>query len=55
MQYLEKDKDITELSNFKTPAKAAYFFELACEHDVQKLSEIDNFCRQRDIPLLLVG
>ena len=55
MEYLEKDKNITELSNFKTPAKAAYFFELACEHDVQKLSEIDNFCRQKNIPLLLVG
>jgi len=34
MDILEKNKDITDLSNFRTPAKAKYYYEISSEDDL---------------------
>jgi len=43
LNYLIKDKDITDLSNFKTKAKAKYYFELNNICDIEKINEIYLF------------
>lgn len=53
--FLKENIDITHLSNYKTPASARYYFEVNSESDVTKLSEIYEFCRQQDIPYLIVS
>ncbi len=55
LPYLQINTDITHLSNYKTPATARYYFEVNSEPDVTKLSEIYSFCRQQDIPYLVVS
>jgi hypothetical protein len=37
MDFLQKNTDITHLSNFKTPAKTKYYFEINKESDVELL------------------
>jgi len=54
-EYLQKNINITHLSNYKTPATARYYFEVNEEPDIQKLSEIRNFCRQENIPYLIIA
>lgn len=54
MKILQKNKDITELSNFKTPAIARFYFEINDLDDVKKLSEIFNFAEKEKIKILFV-
>jgi len=55
MEYLEKNKNITELSNYKTPAKAQYFFELKTEEDIGKLFRVIQWAKKEDIQTLFVS
>lgn len=54
MDFLEKNKDITELSNFKTPAKAKYYFEINSEKDVEQLKPIYDFANLHNVKILIV-
>ncbi len=54
IDYLIKDKDITELSNFKTKAKAKYYFEIHNRQDIKKLSDIYNYSKKNNINILFV-
>jgi hypothetical protein len=40
---LIKNKNITELSNFKTTAFAEYYYEINYRKDIEMLSDIYNF------------
>jgi len=55
LNFLEENKDITELSNFKTKAIAEYFFELKEEKDVAKIKEIVDFVHQNNLKILFIG
>jgi len=55
MQYLEKNKDITNLSNYKTPAKTDYFFELQKKEDIDKIFETYTWAKQKNLPILFVS
>lgn len=55
LSFLETNKDITELSNFKTPARAQFFYEVQNESDIDKVKEIYDFSRQKNLKVLIVG
>ncbi len=55
MDYLERNKDISTLSNFKTPAKTEYYFEVSTEDDIKKIFEIYQWAKMSHLPLLLVS
>ena len=46
-KYLQKNKDIASLSNFKTPAKAKYYFEINSRQDVDKIVDIVYFVKNK--------
>lgn len=52
---LISDKDITQLSNFKTKAKTKYYFEINSLQDVFSLKNIVDFAKDKNLPLLFVG
>ncbi|MDD5769373.1 MAG: UDP-N-acetylmuramate dehydrogenase [Candidatus Gracilibacteria bacterium] len=52
---LQKDVDITNLSNFKTKAKTKYYYEINNINDVFNLKEIINFSKENNLKLLFVG
>jgi len=54
LKYLEKNKDITSLSNFKTKAFSEYYFEINEEKDLAKLMEISNFANKQNLKILFV-
>ena len=54
INYLIENKDITELSNFKTQAKARYYFEIHNRQDLDKLSKIHEFAKLNNIKLLFI-
>lgn len=54
MDFLQKNKDITHLSNFKTKALAKYYFEINNEQDLNKLNEIINFIKKENLDLLFI-
>lgn len=54
MDFLQKNKDITHLSNFKTKALAKYYFEINNEEDLNKLIEIINFIKKENLDLLFI-
>jgi hypothetical protein len=54
LDYLINNKDITELSNFKTPAKARYYFEINNGQDVDKLFEIHNYALKNKLKILFI-
>jgi len=54
LDYLKKDIDITNLSNFKTKAKAKYYYEINNIEDVYKLHDISTFCKENTIPFLFI-
>jgi len=55
MDYLEKNRDITHLSNYKTPAKAQYFFEISTEDDIDKIFDIIQFAEEQDLKVLWIS
>lgn len=55
MDFLEQHKDISELSNFKTPAKARWYFEVNSEDDLGNLKKVIDFARSEDLKILFIG
>lgn len=49
MQYLEQNKDLKNLSSFRTEASSKYFFEIKNLEDIDKLKEIIKFARENNI------
>lgn len=54
LDYLEKNIEITNLSNFKTKAFTKYYFEINNTSDVLKLKDINLFCKKNNISLLYI-
>lgn len=54
IDYLEENKDISNLSNFKTKAEARYYFELKNRQDIDKLREVYLFAKENNIEILFV-
>lgn len=55
MKHLEQNKDISHLSNFKTPAKARYYFELHSQESLKVLVDIYKYASENSFPVLLVS
>ena len=55
LNFVEKDKDITNLSNFKTPAKARYYFQINSYEDINKLWQIISVCKKESLPHVIIG
>jgi UDP-N-acetylenolpyruvoylglucosamine reductase len=55
LEYLQKNKEITKLSNFKTKAFTEFYFEIHNLDDVDKLKEIVNFADKQNLKILFVG
>ncbi|NDK10065.1 UDP-N-acetylmuramate dehydrogenase [Candidatus Gracilibacteria bacterium] len=55
MDILQKNVDITELSNYKTPAITEYFFEINSEEDIDNIFNIYKWASKKDIPVLIVS
>ena len=49
------ERDVTALSAFKTPAKTAYFFEVASKADLPVLSEAVAAARSAGLPVAYLG
>jgi hypothetical protein len=54
LKYLQKNVDISSLSNFRTKAKTSYFFEINSRQDVDKLTEIVYFAKKNNLEILFV-
>lgn len=54
LDFLEKNKDITHLSNFKTPAKAEYYFEINTINQLSQLKSVFKWVQQEKINYLIV-
>jgi UDP-N-acetylenolpyruvoylglucosamine reductase len=55
MRILQTNRDITELSNFKTKAFTEYYFEIQNLEDVDKIKEIVDFANKQNLKILFVG
>lgn len=55
MKYLLKNIDITNLSNYKTPAKTRYFFEIQDISDIDKLYEIVQWWKKQSKKILWIS
>lgn len=55
MDFLQKDIDITNLSNFKTKAISKYYFEIHDRQDIDKLLDIIDFSKREELPILFVS
>ena len=55
LDFLEKNKDITQYSNFKTPAKAKYFYEISHIDQINQLKEIFAYIQKNKIPHLIIS
>jgi hypothetical protein len=54
LNYLIENKDITELSNFKTKAISKFYFEIHNRQDIEKLSEIYKYSKDNNINILVI-
>lgn len=54
LDYLKKDIDISDLSNFKTQAFAKYFFEINNRQDIDKLAFIYNYAKVNNLKILFI-
>jgi len=54
MDFLEENKDISELSNFKTPAKARWYFEVNSEDDLGNLKQVVDFAESEGLKILFI-
>lgn len=55
MKHLEQNIDISHLSNFKTPARARYYFELHSQESLEVLVDIYKYASENSLPVLLVS
>ena len=53
--FIEKNKDITDLSNFKTKAIAKYFYEINHLDQLEELKKIFHYINQNNIQHLIIG
>ncbi len=54
MDFLEKNKEIWDLANFKIPTKTKYFFEINSIDDVKKLKKINDFALKNNLKILFI-
>jgi UDP-N-acetylmuramate dehydrogenase len=54
LDFLERNKDITDLSNFKTPAKADYYFEIHTIDQLDQLKSVFKWIQEENINYLIV-
>jgi len=54
LPYLQKNKDITSLSNFNTKAFSKYYFEINDLEGIKKLKEIQDFADKNNLKILFV-
>jgi hypothetical protein len=54
MNILQKNKDITDLSNFKTKAFSRYYFEISSEYDLDNLFKVTIFANENDLKILFI-
>lgn len=52
--YLKQNFDITNLSNFKTKALTKYYYEINKLEDIERLKEINFFCKEKNISILFI-
>lgn len=52
--FISQNTDITALSAFRTPAKAAYFWEIQTEDDVPKLSQVLAFANEKNLRVVFL-
>ncbi|MFA5917342.1 MAG: UDP-N-acetylmuramate dehydrogenase [Candidatus Gracilibacteria bacterium] len=55
LNYLQKDVDISNLSNFKTKAFTKLYFEISSRQDVDKISEIVEYAKNEKLKILFIG
>ena len=53
--FIEKNKDITDLSNFKTNAIAKYFYEINYLEQLDELKKIFQYINQNNIQHVIIG
>jgi len=51
---LRENVEITELSNFKTEAKAKYYFEINSEDDLDNLSKVFEYIKENNLKHLFI-
>jgi len=54
LNFLNKNKDITDLSNFKTKAIAKYYFEINLLEDLENLKEVIIFANINKFKYLFI-
>jgi len=55
MDFLQQNIDITDLSNYKTPAKAHWYFEIENESDIDKIRDIMDWVKKENIQVLWIS
>ncbi len=55
LDYIESHVDITELSNFKTPARSQYYFQFSHESQLELLWKIFAWVKDNNIPILIIS
>jgi len=54
LNILEKNKDISNLSNFKTKALSKYYYEINNEADIKNLEEVINYAKMNNLEYLFI-
>jgi hypothetical protein len=54
LDFLEKNKDITDLSNFKTKAFAQYYYEFHSLDQLEELKQIFQYIKEHNIQHLII-
>jgi UDP-N-acetylmuramate dehydrogenase len=54
-EFLQQNIDITNLSNYKTPATARWFFEVLWEEDIEKLYKVASWARKEKLKVLWIS
>ena len=52
---IQKNRDISHLSAFKTKAQARYYFEIITREDAEMLPEIFFFAKQSGLPIAIIA
>lgn len=55
VEKIQKNIDITNLSNYKTPARAEYFYEIKKEEEIGELYEVVQWSKKHNLPILWVS
>jgi UDP-N-acetylenolpyruvoylglucosamine reductase len=55
LSLLKQNVDITHLSNYKTPAKAKWYFEIHSEEDIENLYKIVQWAKKEDLGMLWIS